>query len=248
MLRVPLIRVEGKRYSVRPHLMMTPARFASAAPLEREARDEVARAAERAFGLEPSLYFFAGIAHPAFGDVVLAYHPESSTMLAGSATTFDTGGMYLGLIKGRELSTNAEREAYVAADRCTLDAWRTRASSWIDEHFDSTDTYLEPNGRPSSAEPDDRLGHPDNERRAWAFEVRLHEDRALFDDLAFAVVGQEFLQRALEMSLTSPTDNARLLALLGDRRIVQVSVPSTGPCEEAVAYIQSYVETGGGMS
>ena len=53
MHRMPLIRVEGKRYSVHPHLTMTPARFASAAPLEREARDEVARAAERAFGLEP---------------------------------------------------------------------------------------------------------------------------------------------------------------------------------------------------
>ena len=91
MLRVPLIRVEGKRYSVNTHLTMTPARFALAAPLEREARDQVARAAERAFGLEPSLYFFAGIAHPAFGDVVLAYHPEPSTTFGGSATTFDTG-------------------------------------------------------------------------------------------------------------------------------------------------------------
>lgn len=242
MLRVPLIRVEGKRYSVHPHLTMTPARFVSGAPLEREARDQVARDAERAFGFEPSLYFFAGIAHPAFGDVVLAYHPEPSTTLAGSATTFDTGGMYLGLIKGRGLSTDTEREAYVAADCCRLDSWRAWASSWIEKHFDSTDTYLDPGGRPRSTDPDDRLGHPDNERRAWAFEVRLHEDRALFDDLAFVVMGQDFLQRALELSLTSPTDNARLLALLGARRIVQVPVPATGPCEEAVAHIQSYVQ------
>jgi hypothetical protein len=245
MLRVPLIRVEGKRYAVHPHLTMTPDRFASAAPLEREARDQVAREAEREFDFEPSLYFYAGIAHPAFGDVVLAYHPEPSTTLAGSATTFDTGGMYLGLIKGRSLSTTAERRAFVDADRCALDTWRARASDWIEEHFDAIDTYLEPDGRPRSTEPDDRLGHPDNERRAWAFEVRLHEDRALFEDLAFAVVGQDFLQRALEVSLTSPIANARLLTLLGDQRLVQVSVPATGPCEEAVTYIQAYVETAG---
>ena len=155
--------------------------------------------------------------------------------------------MYLGLIKGRGLSTGAEREAYVAANCCTLDAWRAQVSSWIEQHFDSTDAYLDPEGRPSCTDPGDRLGHPDNERRAWAFEVRLHEDRALFDDLAFAVVGQDFLQRALEVSRTSPTDNARLLDLLGARRIVQVAVPSTGPCEEAVAHIQSYVHTGGGV-
>jgi hypothetical protein len=245
MLRVPLIRVEGKRYAVHPHLTMTPARFAAAAPLEREARDQAARDAEREFDFEPSLYFFAGIAHPAFGDVVLAYHPEPSTALAGSATTFDTGGMHLGLIRGRNLSTSEERKAFVAADRCTLDAWRLRASNWIEEHFDSVDTYLEPDGRPISSDPDERLGHPDNERRAWAFEVRLHEDRALFEDLAFAVVGQDFLQRALEASLTSPAANAQLLALLGDRRLVQVSVPATSPCEEAVTYIQAYVEPEG---
>jgi hypothetical protein len=247
-LRVPLIRVEGKRYSVCPHLTMTPARFAAAVPLEREARDQVARDAEREFGMEPSLYFFAGIAHPDFGDVVLAYHPEPSTTLGGGATTFDTGGMYLGRIKGRGLATAADRRAYVAGDRCALDAWRVRASRWIDDHFASVDAYLEPDGRPSACDPHDRMGHIENERRAWAFEVRLHEDRGLFEDLAFAVVSQEFLQRALEESLSSPPDNERLLELLDARRIVQVALPDTDPCEEAVTHIKAYVATRGGVS
>jgi hypothetical protein len=247
-LRVPLIRVEGKRYSVCPHLTMTPARFAAAAPLECEARDQAARQAEHAFGFQPSLYFFAGIAHPDFGDVVLAYHPEPSTTLDGSSTTFDTGGMHLGLIKGHGLSTPADRKAYLDEDLCALDAWRARASNWIEEHFDSIDVYLEPDGRPNHTDPDDRLGHAENERRAWAVEVRLHGDRGLFDDLAFAVVSQEFLQRALEMSLSTPTDNERLLELLDARRIVQVALPDTDPCEEAVMRIKSYVATQGGMA
>lgn len=43
---------------------MTPKRFAAGATLERGARDQVAREAEAAFDFQPSLYFFAGVAHP----------------------------------------------------------------------------------------------------------------------------------------------------------------------------------------
>ena len=138
MLRVPLVRVEGKRYRVRPDLTMTPARFAVAATLEREARDQVARDAEREFGFDPSLHFFAGIAHPSFGNVVLGYHPEFSTSAPGSAT--------------------------------------------------------------------------------WAVEVRLYQDREPFEDLAFAVVRQDFLQDALASAERALNDAIRALEIGGSRQ------------------------------
>lgn len=246
MLRVPLVRVEGKGYSINPHLSLTPARFAAAERLEREARDQVARDAEAAFGLEASLYFYAGVAHPDFGDVVLAYHPEASAAWSGSATTFDTGGMYLGLIKGRGLSTPPDRKAYVDADRCDLDAWRARTSIWVEEQFASIDDYLEPGRRPASTDPEDRLGHPDNERRAWTVEVRMYADRDIFEDLAFAIVGQEFLQQALASSDSSPLHKERLLRLIADRRILYVEMPGRHPCAHAVAHIKSYIEASKG--
>src|SRR5690606_32136155 len=133
-----------------------------------------------------SLYFFAGVAHPSFGGVVLAYNPEISTTLAGSVSTFDTGGMFLGLIHGNGLSTEDDRVAYVSRDCCALDAWRVRATRWIEDNFDSLDSYIDPGGRPR-CDDDDRLGHPHNERRAWTVEVRLYVDRDIFENLAFIV-------------------------------------------------------------
>lgn len=238
-LRVPLIRVEGKSFSERPPLTMTPERFAAGAQLEREARDRAARDAEVAFGFEPSLYFYAGVAHPSFGDIVLAYHPETSTQLPGSMSTFDTGGMYLGHIHGRGLVTADERAAYVKCDICTLDGWRQRASTWISDNFESVDDYIDPGGRPKCNDPTDRLGHQDNEKRAWTVEVRLYVDRDIFEDLAFILVRQEFLQRALQASQSSSADNERLLRLVSQGTLIQTG---THPCGAAIEHVRTYIQ------
>jgi hypothetical protein len=51
------------------------------------------RRAESLLGLSPSAYFYAGRAHPGFGNVALAFAPGSEAHHTGSATPFDTGGL-----------------------------------------------------------------------------------------------------------------------------------------------------------
>lgn len=152
-LRVPLVRVEGMRFKFHPELTLTPERFAGAADLQCEARDDVARKAELEYGFDASLYFFAGVAHPDFGDVVLAYDPERSSSLEGSATTFDTGGMFLGKIKGHSLSTPEARRGFVESDCHGLQDWRHRTNEWIDLYFDAAESYVDGIPKPDANEP-----------------------------------------------------------------------------------------------
>lgn len=178
------------------------------------------------------------LAHPNFGDIVLAYHPDWSESLEGSATTFDTGGMYLGHIRGRGLDSEAKRRRYVNEDLCDLGSWRARADSWVREEFAVPDDYLDPQGRPASTDPDDRLGHTENERRSWAFEVRLYCDWPIFNELAFALVRQDFLQQAL--GSVDGDAHRRLLDLIAERRLRQTEPEFADPCVGAVPMIKEY--------
>lgn len=224
MVRVPLVRVEGKTYTVRPDLSMTPARFAQAEPLDPEARDQIARDTEAAYGLGECLYFYAGFACPDFGDVVLVYEPELSDGHPGNASSFDTGGMFKRYIQGSGLTTDAERAAHAAADLVPLASWRTRLDAWLTEHFPDVIAYLD-DTRPFGADPSGRLSHPANDRRAWTLEVRLWDEVALFELLAFAVVRQDFLLAALAQAGAGSLRD-RLLDLLGADRLV-----ASGPLE-----------------
>jgi hypothetical protein len=245
--RVPLVRVEGKTFAVRPELSMTPARFGMAAMLEREARDHVARDAEQEYGFVASLYFFAGVAHPAFGDVVLAYDPEPSERLEGGATTFDTGGMYLGKIKGNAFATPKLRKKFVKQDCCTLAQWRARVDEWIDAHFETPDHYVDGFPDANADDPSGRIGHPENERRAWTCEVRLGRDQPLLDNLAFAVVRREFWQDALHTAQHSSARYERLLDLQEQGRIHVVDL-SSDSCTSASSWIKRYIAEAGGVA
>lgn len=241
--RVPLVRVEGKIYNLHPNLSLTEERFAQAAPLDRDARDQIARDAERRYGLGACLYFYAGYACPEFGTVVLAYHPTLADGRSGNASSFDTGGMFKGYIQGTALNTEADRDALVAADLCALGLWETRLTDWVSTHFSSLDDYLN-NERPRMDDPSGRLLHPRNDRRAWTFEVRLHDDVPLFDHLAFAIVKQPYFQSALSHALrASPADHDRLLDLV-HRGLLRVTPDD--PCVEATPLLVGYPSTSGG--
>jgi hypothetical protein len=218
MPRVPLVRVEGKKYVVRPDLSMTAERFAQGERLDPEARDQIARDAEDAYALGDSLYFYAGYASPGFGDVALAYEPELSDGLAGNASTFDTGGMFKGYIHGSGLTTPAERAEHVKDDLCELDQWRPRFDAWVAEHFPDVAAYLG-DTKPVGPDPSGRLQHPSNTRHAWTFEVRLHAGVELFERLAFAIVRQDFLQQALAHAAASEPWLDRLLDLVNAGRL-----------------------------
>ena len=243
LLAIPPVRVEGKAYRVRGDLTMTAERFGTGPWLDREARDEAARQAEAFFGFEASLYFYAGIAHPDFGDVVFVYEPECFEGRAGTATTFDSGGMYLGFIKGVGLEDTERRRHYVKRDSCELAEWRDRAHAWVRGQFATVKDYLRPDGRPFSADPKDRLGHPENERRAWAFEIRLYSNWRSFERLRFAIVRQDFLQRAL--AAAGPALQDSLLTMIDEGRLHSLGPPHNHPCSEAVHLIESFVVSGG---
>ncbi len=245
MPRVPLVRVEGKTYTVRPDLSMTAARFAQGEQLDPEARDQIARDTEAAYGLGDCLYFYAGFACPGFGDVVLAYDPELSDGHPGNASTFDTGGMFKGYIQGGGLASDADRAAHTASDLGALASWRSRLDIWLTEHFRDVVAYLD-HTRPFGADPSGRLAHPANDRRAWTLEVRLHAAVALFDHLAFAVVRQDFLQQALAEAASTSALLDRLLDLIGANRLV-ASDP-TEPCELATSRIIAYASPSAGAS
>jgi hypothetical protein len=243
--KVPLVRVEGKTYTVHPNLTMTAARFATAADLERDARDQTARDAEARYGLGACLYFYAGYACPSFGTVVLGYHPTLADGRNGNASSFDTGGMFAAKIEGAGLSTDIERDAHVALDLCDLVDWQTRLDTWVVTRFNALDEYLD-GTRPHTDDATGRLHHPANDRRAWTYEVRLHHDVPLFDHLAFAIVTQDFLQDALARALGIAANADRLTTLIGEGRLEGVGPLDPAPCVRALSQIAAYAGSAGG--
>jgi hypothetical protein len=85
------------------------------------------RRAEALLGLPPSAYFYAGRAHPDFGNVALAFVPGCEAAHTGSATPFDTGGLVHPnrYIKVRlDTDNEAELVAYGRSSEIPLDQWR----------------------------------------------------------------------------------------------------------------------------
>lgn len=238
-VHVPLVRVEGKTFVLYPNLSLTPSRFAEGAPLERDARDQTARDAETRYGLGDCLYFYAGYACPDFGDVVLAYAPSIARGRQGNATSFDTGGMFKRRIHGAGLTSDAERDSHVRQDWCDLAQWETRFEQWIHTYFSSVEDYLS-GTRPLHDDPSGRLLHATNDRRAWTFEVRLHEDLPLFDDMAFCMVLPDFFQDALHAALPLPTHDHDRLVDLKHRGVVRLAV--VDPCAEAATHILAHAK------
>ncbi len=70
MLLIPLVRTEGKIFAG-GEPTLDPKNFIDETALQVASRSDKARAAEAAFGLGASLYFYAGYACPRFGDAVL---------------------------------------------------------------------------------------------------------------------------------------------------------------------------------
>lgn len=241
---LPLVRVEGKSYGVRPALSLTEQRFARGAPLDPEARDQTARDAEQRYGLGNCLYFYAGYACPDFGNIVLIYEPTIANDARGNASSFDTGGMFKRCIHGHGLPDDDARDSHVARDLCVLTMWEAQATTWIQSHFNHRDDYLDGN-RAHTDDSTGRLLHPRNDRRAWTYEVRLHRPHDLFDRLVCAIVREDFWQAVLIEAGTGTADHQRMLALLGNLQIERVSSPDE-PCEAAPVRIKAYANIAGG--
>ncbi|MGH8582232.1 MAG: hypothetical protein ACREWG_05475, partial [Gammaproteobacteria bacterium] len=89
--RIPLVHVSGRARPFHETVRDPPHEI----PTSEDAQycTDDTRRAESLLRLSPSAYFYAGRAHPAFGDVALAFPASLEINHTGSATPFDTGGL-----------------------------------------------------------------------------------------------------------------------------------------------------------
>lgn len=149
---------------------------------------------------------------------MLAYQPEPHDGTRGEATPFDTGGIFIKKVFAKTLDgltgpdeDKARREYVLAAKRSLVD-WRKACSAYLQEHFSAPLAYVQ-GEKPVRDDPTGRLHHPKNERRAWTWEVRLHDDHPLFQHLIQAWVLADFHETLRQRVLAIRDDTVRRLWL-----------------------------------
>jgi hypothetical protein len=143
------------------------------------------RFVEGVLGFQPSVYFYAGRAHPRYGDVALAYLPEVEQGMDPSATPFDSGGVarddgrgFRFTLPGGMSRADFARASVVGA------AWRSAFARWLAAYYPSgVEGYWE---RPPEREDPDGLYSPGNDWAAWVWEVRLPRGPVVTDAVAWA--------------------------------------------------------------
>ncbi|HXD29697.1 MAG TPA: hypothetical protein VN643_01180 [Pyrinomonadaceae bacterium] len=132
---------------------------------------ETARASEQAHGLKSSAYFYAGRACPEFGPVALAFPPECEKDRKGSATPYDTGGLFCGCIRWSLPDYDpATLAKFTEESIFDLKNWRVDFKKYLAAFFHPLQAYW--SGRPWQDDPDGLFQAP-NSWRAWVFEVRF---------------------------------------------------------------------------
>lgn len=145
------------------------------------------RQAEDALGLARSVYFYAGRAHPSFGNIAMVFGADCQQDRNGSATPFDTGGFVwqptphvkVRLEPNDELT---ERVRYCRHSELTLDQWRDAFARVLAAYFDRLEDYW--TGRPARLDPDG-LYELNDDWRCWTFEIRLAEPQPINDRTAW---------------------------------------------------------------
>jgi len=201
---IPIVRTDGKSFATGATL--TPQRMLQDAKLLREAKTDVTRRAEAALGLGNSLYFYVGHACPEFGQIVLVYDPTWTETERGSATPFDTGGLYGGFIKG---SGTEDPVPYFTRFRVGLASWRKQLGEYVERHFASKRGYVL-GDRAVADDSTGRLLHPDNHRRAWTWELQIENDHELLDGLLLLCVQSEVAEALRRELRRLPDDRATL--------------------------------------
>lgn len=257
---VPLVRIEG----LRPYdtgEAVTPERLAADPRLLRRFKTKRTCQAELALELGDCLYFYVGYACPHFGDMVFVFDPVLSAAWPGTATPFDTGGI-IGHIRAEPLNgttvTEEQRRnpssmeddvkttfmGYVHAHRILdLGTWRGAFEAFISSHFDSAADYVQ-GQKPKVDDPTGRHRHPDNERRAWTWEIQKHQDHDIFDGLWLLCLNPD-RHNELRKAVRDLADHAlktRWQALLRDKNVVPDLVDEH-PAYEAERRMAQWLQT-----
>ena len=203
MLRhdVPVVRTEGKAFDggVAP----TPEALLQRGSLLIVSSSKRTRDAETALGLDKSVYFYAGRVCPDFGDMAFAFKPEATHAWKGTATPFDSGGIFLdgqgkrfifplpdgvpppegGTATSDDVHSNAAARAYVDHYKCDLHEWQARFQETITRYFDGSVANYLAGEKPSRNDPTGRHHHPAHQQeqgsfrgRAWTWELQVAHD------------------------------------------------------------------------
>jgi hypothetical protein len=224
MAPIALIRSEGKEFADGPTL--SPERFVRLPPLARASKTPATRIVEADFSLGDCLYFYAGHACPDFGDVVLVYDGEMADADSGGATPFDTGGLHAGHVHYSNPRGPATAAGYCKAHTCTLSTWRVRADAYIASHFSSASAYVSGH-TPITDDPTGRLLHRDNSRRAWTWEIRVHRDHDLEQDLRAIWMSADYYEAVRQLTLENPVRSVGCRSLLADGTIRGVAAAAS---------------------
>ena len=172
--RIPLVHVSGRERPFEITIQNHPHEIPTSE--DTEYYTDLTRRAEDLLGLPRSAYFYAGRAHPAFGNVAMVFAAGCEADHTGSATPFDTGGlMHPGHpIKLRLVPADgdAERDSMGRDSEIPLDRWRDVFARVLAAYFDNAADYWL--GRPKPLDPEG-LYELNDDWRAWTFEVRFSE-------------------------------------------------------------------------
>ena len=140
---------------------------------------------------------------------MLVFEPSLADAAPGSATPFDTGGLCHGKVHADSIRANdpASARDYLDRHRLPLSGWRPAFAGYLSRHFHSPASYV----RGERAHTDDatgRLLHPDNQRRAWTWEVQLESDHDLRQDVRFFLLAQDIADALRDTLSTLPDDEA----------------------------------------
>lgn len=219
MPEIPLVRVEGKSFANGAELSAR--RFVHEPNLLRAAKTDSTRAVESAWGIGDALYLYAGHACPEFGQVVLVYD-AAALAGPGTATPFDSGGLYAGFVQASGAATPDERKAYFEAHRIDLGGMAAQVQTYVGAHFGSAEEYV----RGVPAHTDDstgRLLHPANQRRAWTWEAQVLRDHGLHDGLKLCCLPVDFHDAVRRHVLDLPDEEAEALEAFLDSKALRVA-------------------------
>jgi hypothetical protein len=203
--RIALVHVSGREKPFSTTVESPP--YAVPTSDDHDYCTDVTRQAESRLGLKPSAYFYAGRAHPAFGNVALAFAAKVEAVHTGSATPFDTGGLvhqnrYI-KVRLNPTDSDDERVAYGRASEIPLHQWREVFAKVLAAYFASEADYWR--GKPLPHDPEG-LYELNHECRAWTFEVRFSEEQSIHERAAWCAdePTMEVLRRLLDSQDPTP--------------------------------------------
>jgi hypothetical protein len=131
------------------------------------------------------VYFYAGRAHPRYGDAAFAYGPKVEAHSKGEAGPFDSGAMFNGSLSHAKSATTTESERIhlIKSNTRVLGTWRNTFANYLDSYFAGVGLqYLGSTPLPSGGSPVS-ANFSYGAWIAWTWEIRIGNECSVDDEL-----------------------------------------------------------------